>query len=151
MAEAEIFTPLDLTPLLRDVNRVRKFHNLGVIGRLRPGATIAQAGAELKSIMAQLERDFPRSNSNMSVATVGMRDAIVGDTRPALLVLLGASLLVLLIACANVAGCCSRGPWRVAGSSPSARVGAGVPARATDDDESPSWRWAGRGWAAVAL
>ncbi len=104
MAEAEIFTPLDLTPVLRDVNRTRKFHNLGVIGRLRPGATVAQAGADLKSIMAQLERDFPESNSNMSVATVGMRDAVVGDTRPALLVLLGASLLVLLIACANVAG-----------------------------------------------
>jgi len=104
MAEAEIFTPLDLTPVLRDVNRIRKFHNLGVIGRLRPGTTVAQAGAELKSIMAELERDFPESNSNMSVATVGMRDAVVGDTRPALLVLLGASLLVLLIACANVAG-----------------------------------------------
>jgi hypothetical protein len=43
VAEAEIFTPLDLTPLLRDVNRVRKFHNLGAIGRLRPGATIEQA------------------------------------------------------------------------------------------------------------
>ena len=96
MAEAEIFTPLDLTPVLRDVNRIRKFHNLGVIGRLRPGTTVAQAGAELKSIMAELERDFPESNSNMSVATVGMRDAVVGDTRPA--------LLVLLIACANVAG-----------------------------------------------
>jgi len=104
MGEAEIFTPLDLTPVLRDVNRARKFHNLGVVGRLRAGATVAQAGAELKGIMAQLERDFPQSNSNMSVATTRMRDAVVGDTRPALLVLLGASLLVLLIACANVAG-----------------------------------------------
>jgi putative ABC transport system permease protein len=104
MAEAEIFTPLDLTPVLRDVNRTRKFHNLGVLGRLRPGVTVAQAGADLKGIMAELERDFPQSNSNMSVATTGIRDAVVGDTRPALLVLLGASLLVLLIACANVAG-----------------------------------------------
>jgi len=104
MAEAEIFTPLDLTPMLRDVNRIRKFHNLGAVGRLRPGATLAQARSELSGIMGQLERDFPASNSNMSVATVSMRDAVVGDTRPALLVLLGASLLVLLIACANVAG-----------------------------------------------
>jgi len=104
MAEAEIFTPLDLTPLLRDVNRIRKFHNLGAIGRLRPGATIEQARSELSGIMAQLERDFPQSNSNMGVNTAAMRDAVVGDTRPALLVLLGASLLVLLIACANVAG-----------------------------------------------
>ena len=104
MAEAEIFTPLDLTPLLRDVNRIRKFHNLGAIGRLRPGATIEQARSELSGIMAQLERDFPQSNSNMGVNTAAMRDAVVGDTRPALLLLLGASLLVLLIACANVAG-----------------------------------------------
>ena len=104
MAEAEIFTPLDLTPVLRDVNRTRKFHYLGVVGKLRPGTTVTRAGTELKGIMAQLERDFPQSNSNMTVATVGMRDAVVGDTRPALLVLLGASLLVLLIACANVAG-----------------------------------------------
>ena len=104
MAEAEIFTPLDLTPVLRDVNRTRKFHNLGVIGRLRPGATLAQGSSELSSIMRQLERDFPESNSGMGVAAVGMREAVVGDTRPALLVVLGASLLVLLIACANVAG-----------------------------------------------
>jgi predicted permease len=104
MGEAEIYTPLDITPLLRDVNRVRKFHNMGAVGRLRPGATLQQARAELTGIMNQLERDFPESNSNMSVATVGMRDAVVGDTRPVLLVLFGASLLVLLIACANVAG-----------------------------------------------
>ena len=104
MAEAEIFTPLDLTPLLRDVNRIRKFHFLGAVGRLRSDATIEQARSELTGIMAQLERDFPQSNSNMSVNPVIIRDAVVGDTRPALLVLLGASLLVLLIACANVAG-----------------------------------------------
>jgi putative ABC transport system permease protein len=90
--------------MLRDVNRTRKFHNLGVIGRLRSGATLAQGSLELSTIMRQLERDFPESNSRMGVAVVGMREAVVGDTRPALLVLLGASLLVLLIACANVAG-----------------------------------------------
>ena len=54
--------------------------------------------------MRQLEPSIPRSNTNKSVATLGVREAVVGDTRPALLVLLGASLLVLLIACANVAG-----------------------------------------------
>jgi putative ABC transport system permease protein len=104
MGEAEFFAPLDLTPMLRDVNRARKFHNLGLIGRLRPGATVEQARSELAGIMRQLERDYPEANANKSVATVGMREAVVGDTRPALLVLLGASLLVLLIACANVAG-----------------------------------------------
>jgi predicted permease len=104
MGSAEIFTPLDLTPQLRDVNRVRKFHNLWAVGRLRPGATLQQARSELVGIMGQLERDFPESNTNMSANAVAMRDAIVGDTRPSLLVLLGASVLVLMIACANVAG-----------------------------------------------
>ena len=104
MAEAEIYTPLDLTPLLRDVNRIRKYHSLGAVGRLRPGATVEQARAELTGIMSQLERDFPQSNENMSVSVDPMRDAVVGDARPALVVLFGASLLVLLIACANVAG-----------------------------------------------
>ena len=104
VAEAEIFAPLDLTPILRDVNRARKFHNLGLVGRLRPGTTFAQGRSELTAITRQLEREHPDANTNMSVATVGMRDAVVGDARPALLVLLGASLVVLLIACANVAG-----------------------------------------------
>ena len=54
--------------------------------------------------MRQLEREHPESNSGKSVNVVGMRTAVVGDTRPAVLVLFGASLLVLLIACANVAG-----------------------------------------------
>jgi putative ABC transport system permease protein len=104
MSEAEIFTPLDLTPLLRDPNRIRKYRSLGVVGRLRPGVTAERAGAELRDIMRQLERDYPESNTGKSVTVVGMRDAVVGDTRPAVLVLFGASLLVLLIACANVAG-----------------------------------------------
>ena len=102
--EAEIFTPLDLTPVLRDVNRIRKFRNLAAVGRLRPGVTPERANAELRDIMRQLEREHPESNSGKSVNVVGMRNAVVGDTRPAVLVLFGASLLVLLIACANVAG-----------------------------------------------
>ncbi|HUQ82455.1 MAG TPA: ABC transporter permease [Gemmatimonadaceae bacterium] len=104
MAEAEYYLPLDLTGILRDVNRARKFHNLGAIGRLRPAATVTQGRAELTSIMRQLEREYPDANTNMSVSVLGVREAVVGDTRPALLILLGASLLVLLIACANVAG-----------------------------------------------
>ena len=104
MAQAEFFVPLDLTPMLQDVNRARKFHNLGLVGRLRPGVTVEQARADLTAIMRQLEREYPQSNENKSTSTVAMREAVVGDTRPALLVLLGASLLVLLIACANVAG-----------------------------------------------
>jgi putative ABC transport system permease protein len=102
--EAEVFTPLDLTPILRDANRTRKYHFLGAVGRLRPGVSVEQGRGELVSIARRLERDYPESNAGITVNALGVRDAIVGDTRPALLVLLGASLLVLLIACANVAG-----------------------------------------------
>jgi len=103
-SEAEIYTPLDLTPQLRDVNRARKFHFLGAVGRLKPDVTVAAARADLVAIARQLEREHPEANSGITVSMLGAREAVVGDTRPALLVLLGASALVLLIACANVAG-----------------------------------------------
>ena len=103
-ATAEIYTPLDLTPILRDVNRARKFHLLGAVGRMRPGVSVATARADLVGIARQLERKYPDANTGMSISVIGARDAVAGDTRPAILVLLGASLLVLLIACANVAG-----------------------------------------------
>jgi putative ABC transport system permease protein len=104
VSEAEIYTPLDLTPQLRDANRARKFHFLGAVGRLRPNVTVAAASADLVTIARQLEREHPEANSGITVNMLGAREAVVGDTRPALLVLLGASALVLLIACANVAG-----------------------------------------------
>ena len=103
-SDAEFFTPLDLTPILNDANRARKFHNLGAVGRLRPGVSVTEARADLVGIARQLEREHPESNTNMTVNALAVRDAVVGDTRPALLVLFGASTLVLLIACANVAG-----------------------------------------------
>jgi predicted permease len=104
VSEAEVYTPLDLSPTLRDVNRARKFHFLGAVGRLKHGVSVAAAQAELVSLVRQLEREYPESNTGITATALSARDAVVGDTRPALLVLLGASLLVLLIACANVAG-----------------------------------------------
>ena len=101
---AEIYTPLDLTPVLRDANRARKYHFLGAVGRLRPDVSVAAASADLVGIARQLEREYPDANTGITVNMLGARAAVVGDTRPALLVLLGASALVLLIACANVAG-----------------------------------------------
>ena len=104
VSDAEIFVPLDLSPVLRDVNRARKFHFLGAVGRLKEGVTVSAAQAELTSLARQLEREYPEANAGITATAMSARDAVVGDTRPALLVLLGASLLVLLIACANVAG-----------------------------------------------
>ncbi|HSA54809.1 MAG TPA: ABC transporter permease [Gemmatimonadaceae bacterium] len=103
-SETEIYTPLDLAALQSDPVRARRFRRLGAVGRLRDEATVEGAQVELVGIMRQLEREMPETNTNMSVLARSARDAVVGDVRPPLLVLFGASVLVLLIACANVAG-----------------------------------------------
>jgi putative ABC transport system permease protein len=79
--------------------------HLEVIGRLKPGVTPDQAKADLGLIAANLARQYPNENKWYTSALVEPElDYIAGDTRPALRVLLGAVALVLLLACANVAG-----------------------------------------------
>ncbi len=72
------------------------------IGRLAPGATLAQARAEMGTIAANLRKEYP-INGGVDVSVNTLRDELVGDTRPAILVLFGAVVFVLLIACVNVA------------------------------------------------
>lgn len=74
-----------------------------VIARLKPGITIAQARADMKSIEEQLIREHPMANGGNTIRLVSLQESIVGDTRSSLLVLFAAVCLVLLIACANVA------------------------------------------------
>jgi len=76
---------------------------LRVIGRLKPGVTPEQAQAELTTIAARLEQQYPDTNTRKSLWLESSLTALVGDIRPALLILLGAVACVLLIACANVA------------------------------------------------
>jgi putative ABC transport system permease protein len=77
--------------------------DLVVIGRLAPGVTFAQARAEMEGIAARLAKEYPASNDQFGVALLAIREAFVGDVKTAILVLFGAVLFVLLIACANVA------------------------------------------------
>ena len=87
-----------------DLTTQRGAHYLQVVGRLRPGVAVEEAEAELEAIAARLESAFPDTNTGYSATVLPLREAIVGNVRPALLVLFGAVVLVLLLACANVAG-----------------------------------------------
>ena len=78
-------------------------HYLNVIARLKSGATLQQAQAEMNNIAGQLQGQYPESNKDLSVRVVSLNDQVVGNFRVSLLVMLGAVVFVLLIASANVA------------------------------------------------
>jgi len=80
----------------------RGAHYLRVLGRLKPGVSVPQTNKDLGAIMAELRRLYPDKDGKWGVRAEPWRQALVGDIRPALLVLLGAVGLVALIACANV-------------------------------------------------
>jgi len=94
---AELWVPIALGPRASS----RTGNSLRVFARLAPGVSLEQARAEMATITARLDSQYPGTNRNVMV--VPLKDKVVGDIRPALLMLLGAAALVLLIACANVA------------------------------------------------
>ena len=100
---AELLTPRDLSPLLRNANN-SQIRFLRVFARLNPGVSRHAAQADVDQVMRQLQREDPRSIGGIDTRVVPIRVALTGDARPRLLVLMGAAAFVLLIACANVAG-----------------------------------------------
>ena len=100
----DAWTPLRLEPVLRDEVRRRKWHWMEAIARLRPGVTPAAAQAELEALAARYAREHPESNTGYRLHSFALRDELVGPARTRLLLVMGAAGLVLLIACANVAG-----------------------------------------------
>lgn len=81
----------------------RGAHFLQVVGRLKPGVTPEQAQSDLNTIGVRLEQQYPDTNTHRGFRLESALTSLVGDIRPALLILLGAVACVLLIACANVA------------------------------------------------
>jgi len=99
VAGLDLWVPLAYTDAER---AVRDNHNDAVVARLKPGATVAQAQAEMTLISKRLEQQFPQTNAGWGATVVPLQELIVGDVRLSLLMLLAAVGLVLLIACANV-------------------------------------------------
>jgi len=73
------------------------------LARLRGGVTFDQAASEMRGIFAQLEREFPQRNARRTIMMLTLQEQMVGDLKPAMYALVGAVMLVLLVACVNVA------------------------------------------------
>ena len=99
------YPPADVwMPLQADPNSTNQAHILMVSGRLRGGATLAEADAQMSVIGKRYAQTHPEQLGNDDkVQVTPMQQVMTGDIQPALLILLGAVGLVLLIACANVA------------------------------------------------
>lgn len=98
--QQQYWTPMSFTAQWA---AVRTAHVLGVVARLKPGISLTHATAEMNTIAARLEQEHTQNRGEGIILNQFMNE-VVGDVRPALFTLLGAVGLVLLIACANVAG-----------------------------------------------
>jgi predicted permease len=95
--KTDIWMPIGETTVARSA------HNYLVVARIKPDFSLEQAQAQMTSIGSRLERQYPESNKDESIAVTRMRDEMVTDVRTTLLLLLGAVGVLLLIACANMA------------------------------------------------
>src|SRR4051812_36789086 len=96
----QVWVPLAFPP---EEAAARGNHFLEVIGRMKSGVSLEQARAEMATITARLAQQYPDYNTRIGSVVAPLHEEIVGNMKPALLILLGAVAFVLLIACANVA------------------------------------------------
>ncbi|MCH9647870.1 MAG: ADOP family duplicated permease [Deltaproteobacteria bacterium] len=104
IARDEVRGEADLwVPYLQEAATLpRDSHYLRVLGRLKPGVGVAAAQQEMAGIAAALEVEYPATNGGWQVLLQPLREATVGDLRGTLLLLQGAVLALLLIACTNL-------------------------------------------------
>jgi predicted permease len=100
-AQGEVWLPLSLLDQPTQSSRV--WHSVNVLGRLRSGVGLADARADMQTVAARLAAAYPATNRTVGVLLAPLREQLVGALRPAILTLMGSVVLVLLIACANVA------------------------------------------------
>jgi putative ABC transport system permease protein len=97
--EIEVWIPF---PYFPNFANDRRSGSAGVIARMKPGVGFEQARAEMETVARRLAEQYPDTNKDRGVALTTLRETLVEDVRPSLLVLLAAVIFVLLIACANV-------------------------------------------------
>lgn len=100
IADAELWIPMVRGEAFASA---RQFHNWLLVGRLERGVTLNDARSEVDVIMSRLAETYPESNRDKGMVLTDMQEAVVENFRPTLLMLMGAVVLVLLIACGNVA------------------------------------------------
>lgn len=89
-------------PIGGNILELRNVRYLGTVALLKPGVKLEQGQAEMSAIAARLAQQYPDSNEQHEIRIVPLKEAIVGDVKPVLFMLLVATALVLLTACSNV-------------------------------------------------
>jgi predicted permease len=102
-AHEDVWIPIRQDPVFGPLTSKLGAPVMAGVGRLKPGVTIAQAQADVKTLSARLAKEFPAQDSGLTIRIVPFRHFVVGKVKPALLILLCAVGAVLLIACANIA------------------------------------------------
>jgi predicted permease len=125
LPETRVFIPVSLLGC-DDINCSRAARFLNAVGRLAPGVSVEAASAATSTLFDELARAYPDTNENWTASVIPLRESLVGDVRPQLLILLGSVGFLLLITCANVANLLlARGAGRRREFAVQAALGAG--------------------------